>query len=167
MVKSQQEHAAFLNGLDALRRAACDVAEHNRLVPDLVTMDHQIALFCNDLRDCLAREESMVFPALLRLRDQRSISGCKAGAIKARLRFMSAEQNSLLDSISEIINLIRPHVSPAGPCESCHNLLRALHTVQTALTIHILREQDILFAWAIEREDQLIRRTVDQPPAQT
>jgi iron-sulfur cluster repair protein YtfE (RIC family) len=143
--------------LSRLRELASEAAEANGDVAELAAMDQKIAFFCNDLPECCRREESMVFPTLLRLCSQTHISQCKAGMIAARLRFMVAEQNALLSSLAAVIEIIGPKLSPAGPCESCHQLLQAAKAFQSELIAHIRREQDELFAWAVARETALVQ----------
>jgi iron-sulfur cluster repair protein YtfE (RIC family) len=157
------EHHALLAGsrLTNLRALATEASEANAQMPELAAMDHTVATFCNDLRECFAREESMVFPALLRLQTQTHVSRCQAGMIRARLRFMVAEQDALLLSLSDAGDIARRHLSPTGPCESCHQLLLAIESLQADLHPHVAREQDELFAWALAREDALIAQISD------
>jgi iron-sulfur cluster repair protein YtfE (RIC family) len=144
--------------ISRLRELASEAAEANADVAELAAMDQKIAFFCNDLPECCRREESMVFPMLLRLHSQTRISQCKAGMIAARLRFMVAEQNALLSSLAEVIEIIGRNLSPAGPCESCHQLLQAAKSFQSDLIAHIRREQVELFEWAVAREAALAQR---------
>jgi iron-sulfur cluster repair protein YtfE (RIC family) len=150
VVQSQRQHVDLLGMLPRLRALASET--------DFAEIDQRMGMLCNDLRECFAREESMVFPILLRFAEQTRISACKAGAIKARLRFMIAEQNAAANAVEQIISIIRRRLSPDGPCESCHELLRVLQPFEAVLHFHFRREQDELFAWAIEREEHLIRR---------
>lgn len=157
------EHHALLAGtrLTNLRALAVEAAESNADVPELAAMDHTVATFCNDLRECFGREESMVFPALVRLETQTHVSRCHAGMIRARLRFMVAEQDALLASLSGAGDIARRHLSPTGPCESCHQLLLAIESLHAEVHAHVAREQDELFAWALAREDALIAQISD------
>ena len=157
------EHHKLLAGsrVTNLRALAALAAEANPHIPDLAAMDHTIATFCNDLRECFDREESMVFPALLRLQTQTRVSRCQAGMVRARLRFMVAEQDAVLGSLSGAGDIARRHLSPMGPCESCHQLLLAIESLQAGLHAHVAREQDELFAWALGREDALIAQIAD------
>src|SRR3954454_17144026 len=90
-----EHHEMLGDPLARLRKLAGDTAERNPDVPGLAAIDQMVAFFCNDLRECCRREETMVFPALLRLRAQTSIRDCHAGAVRARLRFAAAEQDAL------------------------------------------------------------------------
>jgi hypothetical protein len=80
-----------------------------------------------------------------------------AGMIKARLRFMTAEQTAVAAALRDIIAAARAHLSPGGPCELCHELLRACDALRVELEDHLRREQEELFAWAVAREEQLAR----------
>jgi iron-sulfur cluster repair protein YtfE (RIC family) len=151
------EHEQFLGGrLARLRELTCTAAEANARAADLADMDQKIACFCNDMPECCRREEQMVFGALLRLASQTHITACKAGMIAARLRFMVAEQRALLSLLDDAVKIVERNLSPAGPCESCHQLLAEANSFQAALVTHILREQQELFAWAIAREAELV-----------
>jgi iron-sulfur cluster repair protein YtfE (RIC family) len=154
------EHGRLMGGrLARLRQLASDTAEANVVVAELAEMDRRIGCFCNDLPECCRREEQMVFPALLRLRSQIQISSCKAGMVAARLRFMVAEQDALLAALTDAIGIVKRNLSPAGPCESCHQLLREATSFESELVAHIRREQEELFAWAVAREAELVQKT--------
>jgi iron-sulfur cluster repair protein YtfE (RIC family) len=152
------EHA-LLGGarLARLRVLACEAAEANAGIPELAQMDHRMACFCNDLAECCRREEQMVFPTLLRLRSQTHITSCKAGMVAARLRFMVAEQQALLSALAEVIGMVERNLSPAGPCESCHQLLHEAKAYVSDLAAHVRREEDELFAWGVSREAVLVQ----------
>jgi iron-sulfur cluster repair protein YtfE (RIC family) len=151
------EHRQMLGArLTSLRALSADATAGNPQVPGLTAMDQKVAFFANDLRECFTREESMVFPALLRLQAQVRVSHCQAGAVKARLRLMTAEQNALATALAEISEIATRHLSPGGPCESCHELVAALESLQVDLNTHFGNEQDVLFHWAHRREEALI-----------
>ena len=149
------DHQRFVDRLARLRAVAEEVAAGNPSVSALAEMDRKAALLCNDLRECCGREQALIFPMLLRLAAQSSISRCNAGMIRARLRFLIAEQEAALAGLGEIVATARRHLSPDGPCEACHELLELALGFEAELAEHIRREQDELFAWAIERENQL------------
>ena len=98
----------------------------------------------------------MVFPALIRLESETGVSKCKAGLVRARLRFMVAEQEALVTELNEASGIAGRYLSPAGPCEFCHELLGALAALSVKLTHHLALEQEELFTWALQREDRLI-----------
>ena len=155
------EHEGFTGAgggrLTRLRELACEAAQANADLAELIDMDRKIACFCNDLPECFRREEQMVFPALLRLKAQTHISSCKSGMVAARLRFMVAEQQMLLSTLADAITILQVHLSPAGPCESCHELLRETKSLESELAAHIHREQRVLFAWGAAREAELVQ----------
>jgi len=156
------EHQQWLGDrLSRLRELAADAAASNSHIAEMATMDQKVAFLCNDLRECFEREESMVFPALVRLRQQTHISRCHAGMVRARLRFMVAEQEAVAALLAQATEIARRHLSPTGPCEACHDLIAALESLNAELTAHRRREQDELFAWALDREDQLIAQIAD------
>jgi iron-sulfur cluster repair protein YtfE (RIC family) len=152
------EHERFTGErLARLRQLACEAAEANAGVAELADMDQKIGCFCNDLPECFRREEQMVFPALLRLGSLARISSCKAGMVAARLRFMVAEQQMLLSALANAIEILERHLSPVGPCESCHGLLREAKSLESELVAHIRREQAELFTWGVAREVELVQ----------
>lgn len=156
------EHQQWLGDrLVRLREFAANAAAVNPSVAEMAELDQKVAFLVNDLRDCVAREESMVFPALARLREQTQVSRCHAGMVKARLRFMVAEQDALAASLAEAREIAHRHLSPAGPCETCHALVADLESLEVELTEHLRKEQDELFAWALAREESLVRQIPD------
>jgi iron-sulfur cluster repair protein YtfE (RIC family) len=153
------EHKELLGErLNHIRAMSIEAAAGNATIADLVEMDQKVAFFCNDLRECCEREEKVVFPALTRLHAQASLSRCQGGAVKARLKFMRAEQEAAANALAAITDLAHRHLSPGGPCESCHDLLIALESLSAALHAHLGKEQDELFAWALAHEEALMQR---------
>jgi iron-sulfur cluster repair protein YtfE (RIC family) len=100
-------------------------------------------------------EQSSVFPALTRLETQSHISRCRAGMIAARVRWLLHEQATLLDAIAELQQDATQHLSPAGPCESCHALVRDLSHFQADLKRHVRDEKERVLDWAVLREKVL------------
>jgi iron-sulfur cluster repair protein YtfE (RIC family) len=74
---------------------------------------------------------------------------------------MVAEQEAVAASLADAADIARQHLSPTGPCETCHELLVALESLESELTAHLRLEQDELFAWALAREEALIRQIAD------
>jgi iron-sulfur cluster repair protein YtfE (RIC family) len=153
------EHKELLGErLNYIRARSIEAAAGNPSVPELGEMDQKVAFLCNDLRECCEREEKVVFPALQRLHAQASLSRCQGGAVKARLKFMRAEQDAVAAALAAITDIAHRHLSPGGPCESCHDLLVALEALQAALYRHFAKEQDELFLWALAHEEALMQR---------
>ena len=153
------QHKTLLGDrLSRLRDISIETAGGNPDNPELATMDQKVAYFCNDLRECCSREQNMVFPAILRLKGQTQISQCHAGMMKARLKFMTAEHEAVLAALAEISEIATNHLSPKGPCESCHEMLKALKAYGPLLRMHFAREQDELFVWALRREQELVAK---------
>jgi regulator of cell morphogenesis and NO signaling len=105
----------------------------------------------------LDREEQILFPMLARLEQQTEVTRCHAGMIRSRLMMAERDLARIRGVITRLRELAREHLSPAGPCEACHELLRVVDVVLADLHEHTRKECEVLFPWAIEREAALVR----------
>jgi hypothetical protein len=72
---------------------------------------------------------------------------------------MRAEQDAVATALADITDIAHRHLSPGGPCESCHELLLALESLQVSLNAHFASEQEELFVWALQHEEALMRQS--------
>jgi iron-sulfur cluster repair protein YtfE (RIC family) len=148
-------HCEFLESLPALIDLIDDVVAGNRQLPEAASLSLKATELGEQLRWLFEREEENLFPALIKLETQFRISPCRAGMVGARVRCMMREQERVLEIVIEMQRLATQHLSPAGPCESCHNLLAMLSDLRLDLEQHLRLERERLFNWALAREAML------------
>ncbi len=100
----------------------------------------------------LQQEEMVLFPMLRRLELQTVLSRCHTGMVQSRIRFAESGQARLGEALLQMNDLLRQQLSPAGPCEICHELIPLLNEFRADLRVHIHKEQEILFPRAIQLE---------------
>lgn len=122
----------------------------------------EIRQLVGGLRACvdsqLDREEQLLFPMLERLEQQTVVTKCHAGMIRSRLMMAERDQARIRGVIARLIDLANEHLSPTGPCEACHELLKILADLQSDLHEHTRKECGVLFVWAVEREKLLAQQ---------
>ena len=121
----------------------------------------EITQIARGLSACVAveleREEQVLFPMLQRLAEQSSISSCRAGMIRSRVMLAERELARVRGVMVRLRELAEARLSPDGPCETCHELLGVIRPLMADLWEHTRKESEILFPWAIARENALSR----------
>ena len=107
----------------------------------------------------LTTEERLVFPMLRRLQHQTQITKCRAGMIQSRVMVIEREFARIRGIMLRLQDLAQEYASPNGPCELCHELLRAARDLLSHLVEHSHRELGILYPWAVARERELAATT--------
>jgi iron-sulfur cluster repair protein YtfE (RIC family) len=148
----------LLRKVAALEEAAADVARCNSQVPELRALPVQVRLFWSNFCALSEHEEHVVFPIVQRLPHKTVISPCHAGMIAARIKIVVRQQDALADALAEIGDVAKTHLSPAGPCETCHAFLQLLDTFQRDFGRYLRDQRIQLLEPAIERERELARR---------
>jgi regulator of cell morphogenesis and NO signaling len=120
----------------------------------------EIRTLVSGLRACideqLDKEERALFPMLRRLEQQSVVTRCHAGMIRSRIQMAERDLARIRGVLVRLRGLAREHLSPAGPCEACHELIRVIDEVVIDLREHARLECEVLFPWAIEREAALV-----------
>jgi regulator of cell morphogenesis and NO signaling len=121
----------------------------------------EIRQLVGGLRACaesqLDKEERALFPTLKRLEHQTIVTKCHAGMINSRISMAERDLARVRGVIHRLKELAHEHLSPTGPCEACHELLKVIDEVLLDLRKHTHKECEILFPWAIAREAALAR----------
>jgi iron-sulfur cluster repair protein YtfE (RIC family) len=105
----------------------------------------------------LDREERIAFPSLIRLEKQTQVSRCHAGMIRSQLMMAERDLARIRGVMMRLRELAEEILSPAGPCEICHELLSVIDALLGDLQEHTRKESQLLFPWAIAREAELAR----------
>jgi iron-sulfur cluster repair protein YtfE (RIC family) len=111
------------------------------------------------LRACveaqLSMEESVLFPMLLRLREQTLITPCRAGMIRGRVTVAERDLARIRGVVLRLRDLSR---EIAEQDES--RFLNVIEALLADLREHTRKESELLFPWALQREAEL---TSDRP----
>ena len=153
-------HHAFLRSqLPLLQKLTTEAAEANAAVaPELTQLPELTANFVACVEAQLSREEGVLFPMIERLAEQTVVSPCHAGMIKSRISMAEREHARVHGVLTRMKDLAHRYLSPAGPCEACHELLDVLDAIERDLATHVSKERDQLYPQAVEREAALARR---------
>lgn len=144
---------AATSRIEQLAREMCDFAGAD---PSILLEIRQLAGGLGACADAhLDREARLIFPTLRRLESQTSISRCHAGMIRSQLAMAERELARIRGVVLRLHELARESLSPAGPCESCHELVSVASALIDDLRQYTLKESQVLFPWAIAREAEL------------
>ena len=120
----------------------------------------EIRTLVGGLRACideqLDKEEHALFPMLRRLEQQTVVTRCHAGMIRSRIGMAERDLARIRGVLARLRDLAQEHLSPAGPCEACHELIRLIDEVNRDLREHTRLECEIIFPWAVQREAALV-----------
>lgn len=150
-------HHAFLRRqLPRIDAIAGDILAYDGAdEPALVEIRQLIGGFRACVEQQLDREEKVLFPMLRRLEEQTVVTKCHAGMIRSRIVMAERDLARIRGVIARLRELTHEHLSPAGPCEACHELLAVVDEVLTDLREHTRKECEVLFPWAVAREEEL------------
>jgi len=152
-------HHAITAQLPRLEQLAGESADANQDEPECRALRETSAELSASISSLFDRESRMIFPMLRRLADQTSISPCRAGSVSAWVRQMIRMQTQIQEALNHLRELATAHLSPVGPCESCHNLLSQANLIANAFEKQAEFERKSLFDWAIIFEEELICRS--------
>ena len=154
----ETHHAYLRQQLQRVDAVAADIIGYSGADEPVLTEIRQLV---GGLRACieaqLDREEQQLFPILQRLETQTHVTKCHAGMIRSRIMMAERDLARIRGVITRLHNLAQEHLSPAGACEACHDLLGITAAMLTDLREHTRKESEVLFPWAVAREAALVR----------
>jgi iron-sulfur cluster repair protein YtfE (RIC family) len=149
---------------EPLRRHIADIA---RLVGEMTAYgdagDAAVLLEIRQLVDGLAAcveqqlsvEQQTLFPMLRRLQRQTFVSKCHAGMVRSRVGIAERDLARIRGVMVRLRDLGNEILSPHGGCEACHELLGVVADAIANLRDLAVKESEVLFAWAVAREQML------------
>ena len=154
-----EKHHAFtreeLERLEALLAKVCGVHGHNH--PELFLIQEQFGKLRRDLEPHMLKEESVLFPYIIRM--EEAIVGNQAlatppfGTVRNPVRVMMAEHDAAGYILGRIREASSDYTVPADGCISYKTLYSALAELEVDLHQHIHLENNILFPRAVEQEN--------------
>lgn len=141
-------HHGYLRGeLPALDTLAAKVARrHGDAHPELVGVASTFAELERELREHLAREETVVFPSCLALVDHADDGGGDVGVVVREMEDDHEAVAALLRRLRDLTDGYRP---PADSCTSYRALFGRLAALEADIHRHVHEENNILFPRAL------------------
>jgi len=153
-------HALLRRQVPHIETIAADIARYRGAGADEPVL-LEIRQLAGGLAACVAqhldREEQTLFPMLVKLEQQTEVTKCHAGMIRSRLMMAERDAARIRGVLARLRELATEALSPAGPCEACHELLKVIDDVLGDLREHTRKECEVLFPWAVAREAALAR----------
>ncbi|MBX3479652.1 MAG: hemerythrin domain-containing protein [Caulobacter sp.] len=126
----------------AIRLARAVEIDHARAPDCPAGLADHLALMADELAGHQRKEETLLFPLLLR--------GDGARAEPAIRRMMS-EHDDVDDQLTRLAALTRDFIAPPGACERWRALYRACHKIDRDLRDHMRLEDQVLFPMFLSR----------------
>lgn len=143
--------------LTGLMQKVCSVHGENH--PELFELQNYTRLLFNDLEPHLFKEESILFPYIVRLEmsAQKNLFAPfpPFGTIANPVRMMSMEHDNAGDLLKKMREITSDYKVPADVCISYQTLYSALEIFERDLHQHIHLENNILFPRAIKLEQEV------------
>ena len=154
-----EKHHAFtrdeLERLEALLAKVCGVHGHNH--PELFLIQDQFGKLRRDLEPHMLKEESVLFPYIIRMEDaatrNQPLPAPPFGTVRNPVRVMMAEHDAAGYILRRMREASSDYTVPADGCISYKTLYSALTELEVDLHQHIHLENNILFPRAIEEEN--------------
>ena len=144
-------HGYLREALPRLTLFTAKVADrHAEKDPRLVVLRDLFGGFRADMEDHMAKEESIVFPAI------RSLdAGVPTHPIAGPIEAMHAEHDHAGADLAKMRELTDEFRPSADACNTHRAMLHALAELEADMHVHVHKENNIQFARAIEREASL------------
>ena len=142
--------------IDVLLAKVCGV--HGQTHPELFHIQDQFAKLRGELEPHMSKEESVLFPYVVRMEEaamanQRS-PRASFGTVRNPVRMMMAEHDAAGYILGKIREASSDYTVPADGCISYKTLYSALAELEVDLHQHIHLENNILFPRALDQEDR-------------
>ena len=143
-----------LERLEALLAKVCGV--HGQNHPELFHIQDQFRRLRQDLEPHMLKEESVLFPYIIRMEEaivrNQALATPPFGTVRNPVRVMMAEHEASGYILGRIREASSDYTVPADGCISYKTLYRALAELEVDLHQHIHLENNILFPRAVEQE---------------
>ena len=154
-----EKHHVFtreeLERLEALLAKVCGV--HGQNHPELFHIQDQFGRLRQDLEPHMLKEESVLFPYIIRMEDaatrNQPLPAPPFGTVRNPVRVMMAEHDAAGYILRRMREASSDYTVPADGCISYKTLYSALTELEVDLHQHIHLENNILFPRAIEEEN--------------
>lgn len=133
------------------------VARHGHTHPELIRIQELIRGAGEDLIQHLAKEEQILFPAIIEMERSQATGGPRSlgcfGSVRSPIRVMMAEHDAAGDALAQIRQLSHDFTPPEGACPTYTGYFHSLAEFEQDLHRHVHLENNILFPRAIKMEE--------------
>lgn len=133
------------------------VSRHGENHPELIRIQQLIRAAGEDLIQHLAKEEQILFPAIVNTERNLATCGPRSlgcfGSVRNPIRVMMAEHDAAGDALAEIRRLSHDFNPPEGACPTYRGFYQGLSEFERDLHQHVHLENNILFPRAIEMDE--------------
>lgn len=144
-------HIYLKEEMPRLAQLAAKVARvHGPNHPELVELAQVYHKFQREMDDHLAKEEHILFPAILRL-----VNGQGDFPIQNPIRVMEMEHDSAAADLERMRTLTQGYQLPEDACYSYRSLFGGLEALEADTHQHIHKENNLLFPKAIHMLEQV------------
>jgi regulator of cell morphogenesis and NO signaling len=133
------------------------IAAHGERHPELLDVRRVFSAFATDLVQHMAKEETVLFPAIVRLERDRRYPAGPFGSLRNPMGVMEAEHDEAGDALGAMRAATDDFSPPADACPTYRALLAALAELEVDMFRHVHKENNVLFPRAVRLEDELIR----------
>lgn len=132
------------------------VRRHGDTQAELPRIQSTLAQLDEEMTQHLAKEESILFPYVIKLERASTDGGAKPhgcfGTVANPIAMMTAEHDAAGSLVAEIRQLSHQYTTPVGACPTYHAFYDGLREFEQDLHQHIHLENNILFPRAISLE---------------
>lgn len=125
---------------------------HPDVVPELVCLFRR---FRAELEEHMAKEESVLFPAIEALATASAATGARIPPIAALIAALEGEHDGAGAALTRLRELTGGFTPPSGACNTFRALYDGLARLETDMHLHVHLENSVLFPRAQAREREL------------
>lgn len=136
--------------LEALARKVARV--HGPADPRLALVHERFRTFSEEMALHMDKEENILFPALRELEAGGQPGGFHCGSLAAPIRVMLDDHAGAVEALKTLRELTGDYSPPEWACGSYRALLAGLRDLDADMTVHVRKEEDLLFPRALALE---------------
>lgn len=154
----ETHHAHLRRELPRIDRLLDKVAAaHGERHPEVYKVRRVFGAFAADLAQHMAKEELVLFPAIVRLERDRRYPAGPFGGLRIPIGAMEAEHDEAGDALGAMRAATDDFTPPTDACPTFRALLAALAELEVDMFRHVHTENNVLFPRAVRLEDELTR----------
>lgn len=152
-------HAYLRDELPSLTRMIANLENPRPGHPQAPPLGRAFARLTEELETHMNKEETVLFPAILRIEQAAGSNGViplsSFGSVRNPIWMMEQEHDAVASILAELRTLTEDYTLNARQCEMSNVVSQALQSLETDLHEHLHLENNILFPRALHLEAQL------------
>ena len=142
-------HTALREELPRLQAMASKVAHvHGAKSANLAQVDETVTALSTELKAHMAKEETVLFPAICGIEAERSDRG---GWIAAPISVLEHEHDHAGELLARLRQLTDGYTPPEWGCATMRALYHGLEELEAAMHVHVHLENNVLFPRALRQ----------------